>query len=313
MPANCAVGQVAAWDGSDWACVNANLQFPVQRFRCEGLLPDWSLEVAFGGVLDIAPWVCMGGGEQSATFRDQGFVEVSVTDVVLGGASGKGLPAGAEGTPFAAEVENLGDFNKRITQVVASPLRIHRVMGPDLGGAERPVESFDISPVTVELSALSLLAAGKGPNGGSEAKFWWDDFVAGQDTLPRTLSYGNGRVRYDYGGCLPVRYDYGATAALEKLVLVCSLQQYSNSSRGGLAPVIAQSLVSLRLLDELRITFFQPGGDPAQENLFPRYALSGYMHSPIRINPDLQGDSVQDTVFESVSFQVDSLSITISQ
>jgi hypothetical protein len=284
----------------------------VQRFGCEGLLPDWSFEVEFSGVMDIAPWECMGGGEQSATFLGQGLVEVSVTDVVLGGVSGvPPIPAG--GTPFAAEVENLGDFNDRITQVDASPLRIHRVIPRDAGGEERPVESIDISPVTVQLSATSRLAAGKGANGDSDAKVWWEAYIAGQDTQPRTLSYGNGRVRFDYGGCLPVRYDYGATAASEKLVLLCSLQQYSNSARGGLVPVFAQSLASLKLLDELKVTLLDSAANPAQENLFPRYALSGYMHSPIRINPDRGGQSVQDTVFESVSFQVDSLSITINQ
>jgi len=254
----------------------------------------------------------MGGGEQSATFRDQGFVEVSVTDVVLGGASEKDQPVGAEGRPFAAEVQDLTEFSERITEVVASPLRIHRVMGPKQGGAERPVQSIDISPVTVELSAVSRLAAGKGTNGGSLAKNWWDEYISGQDTQARTLTYGNGYVQYDYGGCLPTRYDYGATAASEKLVLVCSLQQYSNSARAGLAPVFAQSLAFANLSENLKITLFQPGGDPAQENMFPKYALSGYMHAPIRINPDPHGDSAQDTVFESVSFQVDSLSITIN-
>ena len=313
MPANCAVGQVAAWDGSDWACVSANLQFPVQRFVCEGLLPDWSFDVEFNGVMDLAPWECMGGGEQSATFRDQGFVEVSVTDVVLGGESGNRPLQGAPGTPFAAEVEDLLDFNKRITQVVASPLRIHRVLLPDkeAGGAPR-VDSFDISPVTVELSATSRLADGQGGNGNSTAKIWWDEFIAGRDTLPRTLSYGNGLVQYDYGGCLPVRYDYGATAASEKLVLLCSLQMYSNSARGGLESVFAQSLASPNMVKELKIILRTPAGDPAQENLFPTYALSGYTHAPIRINPDTHGEtSAQDTVFEAVSFQVDSLSITI--
>ena len=309
MPANCAVGQVAAWDGSGWSCVDANLQFPVQHFGCEGLLANWSFDVEFSATADVAPWDCMGGGEQSATFLGQGLVEVNVTDAVIGGLSGTPQPGD---TPFAAEVENLAEFNQRIMQVVASPLRIHRVLQRDKEGGGLPrVVGFDISPVTVELSALSRLAADKGANGDSDAKAWWDEYIAGQDTAPRTLSYGNGSVNFDYGGCLPVRYDFGATAASEKLVLLCSLQKYGNSARGGFTPVFAQSLVPQNLIHELKITLRDPPGKDAQEKLFFQYAMSGYMHSPIRINPDPRGESVQDTIFESVSFLVDSLSITI--
>lgn len=312
MPGNCQVGQVAAWDGSDWTCVDANLEFPIQNFVCEGLLGDLAFSVEFSGALDIAPWECMGGGEQSARFLGQGQVSLSITDVVLGGVSGN-PPAGT--TPgqvgrFAAFVENLTDFNTRIILVEASPLRVHRAEETGSGGGAGRIE---ISPVTVELQALSPQEAGKGANNTSDAKLWWDNFISGQDTIPRTLSYGNTYVAYDYAGCLPTRYDFGVSAATETLVLVCSLQQYSNSARHGFTPIVAQSLIEGPLSDSLRITILQADGTDVQENLFGKYALSGYMHTPIRINADPTGPVLQDSVFESASFEVEGLSITLSQ
>jgi len=307
MPAGCLTGQVAAWNDSDWACVDANLKLPVTRLACEG---GQSIVVEFGdsgiGGRDQAPWTCIGGGEQSASLTSDR-LEVKISDVILGGYA---ATPDTEST-ISVELANAETFSSWVREVDVSPLRMHWVDAsgrPDAGGSGG---KLDISPVTIALTAANPNPK-DGAAGVSEIRQWWESFLEGTDTQGRDFSIKGGMLNLEYVGCLPTRYDYGVLAAGERLVLTCSMQSYSNSSRNNFTEIFNLFLAMAKPMNELRIDFLGLDGEETlQSSVFMDFALTGYVFAPLRIPIDSRGPI--SPPFETASFAAQSLNIELYQ